>query len=217
MADLDLPLPSYKSAGKGLHEPLRAAVGVTTGAAPTSGTTPQCGVSVILFLHILICGILYWWEEQLFVAIIDERLNTFEDLKPITGGGESRTRVRRTIQVKRLHAYHVDLAQHAKPADYRRQVVYHYLTLSDWVRSADYRRQPDLVLRLRSPHPITAQAARAGATLVLPTNLWASFNVASRPTTACYLTLPAPVDTITPPNRGLCRLPHHEVFNTPAL
>jgi len=60
------------------------------------------------------------------------------------------------------------LALQAKPADYRRQVGYHHLALSYWARSADYRRQPDWAMRLRSPHPVTAQAARAGAAKLLP-------------------------------------------------
>ncbi len=35
--------------------------------------------------------------------------------------------------------------------------------------------------------------------------------MANRSTTACNSRLPHPVDTSTPPNRGLCQLPHHEV------
>jgi hypothetical protein len=41
-----------------------------------------------------------------------------------------------------------------KLADYRRQVGYHHLALSYWARSADYRRQPDWAIRLRSPHSL---------------------------------------------------------------
>jgi hypothetical protein len=92
------------------------------------------------------------------------------------------------------------LTLQAKPADYRRQVGYHHLALSVWARAADYRRQLDSVMRLKPPHPVTAQAARAGALLKAPINMWAIFNVAIRPTTTRSLNLLLPVDTSTGPN-----------------
>ena len=66
-----------------------------------------------------------------------------------------------------------------------------------------YHHQPDWAMRLRPPHPVTAQAARAGTLLKVPINMWAIFNVALRPTTACSLNLSFPVETGTGPANHL--------------
>lgn len=92
------------------------------------------------------------------------------------------------------------LTLQAKSADYRRQVDYHHLWLSlQPVRRLSVGQREGRWRHAR--HPVTAQAARAGAPLKAPSKLWAIFNVALRPTTACHSNLSRPVDTGTAPNK----------------